>query len=452
MEYDRTKEDKLMRDDFTLHQYTLAVHLGYDLGFTPYQLGKWFTFFKKLDEHILEHLVSASGMNWSDLVYQHLKRENISSLFTTHQTEKMIEFIISGYGQHARLISQAFKHPQDIVSHYVNTSLLFPNLVLQPLGVAIPSEKWDDYCKAEEEKLAHEKQLLMEQKAAIEWKAQIDLKLQAAHEVAAQLLAKQGWSFNLVEAEHELQKPLPGFPEKFELPPYAAIFRKLELPPPSVHIKSSHGSIPHLQKNGVGSSMNLNKSLPNKAPVDQYGKRLSVMGKPSLPTLGVSESINESDDVRKKKSNGRLPPPPNYKNTPNLESWLKESKGKPTTPLPHKAEPPKPIEKPKKEYEPLPEEQSLNRAELVQLVGNHMEFCMQDWLQHIQSILDWDMAHWQEKIDAIQSIKVQRELEAQRLKLEQEQWAAKVVEKKPEPVVVEVKVEKDKKKEKLGKK
>ncbi|KND01744.1 uncharacterized protein SPPG_03537 [Spizellomyces punctatus DAOM BR117] len=223
---DREEEDATFRDVILSKYYTEACSFAVSVGFTSWQLAVWITLFSEGHKENLAQIRELDGSAhrlscleiFSNLLmdynYKRLRRQ----AFTKQEMIMLIDYFTQSYAQHMRLITHVFTQLQDIEITYIHTHLEEPNqitspnggytkLVLPPLKEGIPAEKWDDWCRAEEERKRLERE--KEEEAA-----------ETARKLA-EAEAKAAADASVIEEVKDTQKA-------------ASILQRLVLPPPPI--------------------------------------------------------------------------------------------------------------------------------------------------------------------------------------------------------------------------
>nr|KAJ3419915.1 hypothetical protein HK105_006347 [Polyrhizophydium stewartii] len=153
--------------------------------------------------------------------------------------QHLVDYIIAGYAKHVRLIAHVFTVPQEVHTSRVRKTLELytPPVAFAPLAHGISADKWDEHCRAEEERARAERQAEEEAREAARLQAIADAKAKADAERAAMLLEQQR------EAERELLAPFPDIPHVLESKPtFERLFRK---PSESSSVSATHRGMSH---------------------------------------------------------------------------------------------------------------------------------------------------------------------------------------------------------------
>ncbi|TPX72883.1 hypothetical protein SpCBS45565_g00214 [Spizellomyces sp. 'palustris'] len=229
---DRAEEDATFRDVILAKYYTEACSFAVSVGFTCWQLAVWITLFSEGHKEYLAQIRELDGSAhrsscleiFSNLLIEYNYKRLRQQAFTKQEMITLIDYFTQSYAQHIRLLTYVFTQLQDIEVTYIHTHLEEPNqitapnggytkLVLPPLKEAIPAEKWEDWCRAEEEHKRLEKE-----------KEETDDR--ALHQEAAETARK------LAEAEATAAADASVIEEVKEKA--ASILQRLVLPPPPV--------------------------------------------------------------------------------------------------------------------------------------------------------------------------------------------------------------------------
>ncbi|KAJ3019672.1 hypothetical protein HKX48_001915 [Thoreauomyces humboldtii] len=197
--YDPDGEDATARD----HIRANALHDAYahaaGLGFTTWQIAVWVTLFAEAHERCFAHPAAQSLSTGTiedsmDLFIELLASFNYHSsrprAFSRQESMYLIDYWTQAYLTHRKLASYVFSKRQDVAWTHVRLPLNEPSCLviagedgkatipMRPLADAIPAERWDEYCRSEEERIRAEK-------AKVEEEAQMRAKNIADAEAAA---------------------------------------------------------------------------------------------------------------------------------------------------------------------------------------------------------------------------------------------------------------------------
>lgn len=272
---------------------------------------------------------------------------------------------------HFRLVKHAFNSPQERILKRRAAILDFA-APATPLQQAIPGDKWDEYCRAEEERISEERAKTAESASNERHRLELEFKLKEQHEIQAALLAKQGiFRFLIpVAAEMDLMREIDSFPGGRIKPTYVDIF---------------HVTQPEL----------ILKCQPKKEQLilshrEEAKKKSNEAAEISRPQT--------TKQRRTKNYQGILTTPPDYGLMPKFE-WETKIKNE---------EPPKPppvvIE-----LEPILPEAPLSRTELTTLIAQHTGEFFEKWKGQIIQEMEWNAQQWNERLDLISRLRNEKE-------------------------------------------
>ncbi|KAJ3190025.1 hypothetical protein HDU85_000316 [Gaertneriomyces sp. JEL0708] len=154
--------------------------------------------------------------------------------FTRQECTTFLDYISESYGKHVKLLTYVFSEPQDIDTSNVEQHYETPDKVLvgdgktvafvsQPLSKAIPAEKWEDWCRAQEEEKRLEQERIEQAKRDARQAAEAAEAQQAAEAAAvngkAQEARVEGPSVPKMPTLHARRLPmLPDLPPQYLLP------------------------------------------------------------------------------------------------------------------------------------------------------------------------------------------------------------------------------------------
>ncbi|KAJ3270086.1 hypothetical protein HDV01_000580 [Terramyces sp. JEL0728] len=375
---EHTLGDKSSHDAIFESYLVNAVEFGYTLGFGSYQLAVWLTIFLQTQNDTINGM---RHKNFSAAQYSEIFQKNFfnmiqkpdplnphTGIYTEAECMSIMEYMLTGFAQHLKLFKFIARKSQDFDVYKISKWIDIKTTPPHPLQMGIPAEKWEDYCKAEEEKIRI-KRIQEETQREKEKIRQLELqKEKEAHEYTASLKAQQA------EAERQLLLPLPPYPvSPPAFPTKQTLFRK-PIQPKTPSRQSSAASIPSNTK----SSQNL-ADLTIQAP---------------LPA-----------------NLGDLLPPPDVRCLKPLEKLRKLKLMKKEAELTNTSivvseaiEPVKEVE-----YEYIPLEQTLSREEASQIIANSAATAIDERKRWVLGLLEYENKMWNERFQTIQKIKELRE-------------------------------------------
>ncbi|KAK6095131.1 hypothetical protein MT418_004588 [Batrachochytrium dendrobatidis] len=233
--YDRHAEDLQMHETI-LAQYLLEAAccecfwmftFVHRLGLTPVQCAIWLTIFKT-SHH--QHITYRTDMTKCiDIFQENIQKFGVfknKQVFSAYETKLLVEYIVSGYVQHVRLIACTFTTSQNVMIQKVRKVIeLVPDpLPFLPLSQGVPADKWDEVCRFEEEQAVLAQVAKAEAIEAARLQAIADIKLKADTERVAYLLKQQS------EAEQALAAPFAELSHTtITIPSVDTIFRDVPI-------------------------------------------------------------------------------------------------------------------------------------------------------------------------------------------------------------------------------
>jgi hypothetical protein len=134
------------------------------LGFCPFQFCVAVSMIKAIHDNTMEliHARSFDLNSWSEMALRILNecpaQDSKKVLFTKHEIESIISYLTIGYVQHMHLYDYVYTHRQEYQVFQTKKIIEFQTVPFEPLNGAIKAEKWQEYCKAEEDKREAERQ------------------------------------------------------------------------------------------------------------------------------------------------------------------------------------------------------------------------------------------------------------------------------------------------------
>ncbi|KAI9101091.1 hypothetical protein DFS34DRAFT_613129 [Phlyctochytrium arcticum] len=190
---DPSKEDNVTRDVIlTRYLVDAACHLVMELGLTSWQVATYINIFVDCHRDFIakisqkrpvesEYCLDLFKSTMLDYNYYRFSRQP----FTKQEAINLIDYFCQNYAQHVRLISHVFTRTRDVDVTHMKLHLEHPahvtlpstpavpadnppttgssynthgKFALHPLNDGIPAEKWDEWCRAEEERVRLEKE------------------------------------------------------------------------------------------------------------------------------------------------------------------------------------------------------------------------------------------------------------------------------------------------------
>ncbi|KAJ3130788.1 hypothetical protein HK100_007478 [Physocladia obscura] len=187
-------EDTAARDTWLAEYYYNALIKSYSWGFHTLQSACWLALFSKThQEYIGSKGAGTREVQLRDAFLRNLKKTTASLIcsaaftnsnqlhrktliFDTLDSQRMIEYFISTYVRHERLIRYCFMHARQLETRC--TELVIDDVFeLIPLSKAVPEEKWEDYLRAEADRVRREKETEIELIERAKWEAEEKKKL-----------------------------------------------------------------------------------------------------------------------------------------------------------------------------------------------------------------------------------------------------------------------------------
>ncbi|KAJ3254991.1 hypothetical protein HK103_006693 [Boothiomyces macroporosus] len=279
-----------------------------------------------------------------------------------------MEYMMAGFAQHLQLLKFIIRKSQDFDVYKVSKWIDVKTTLPLPLQTGIPADKWEEYCKIEEEKILQKRIQEENNRERERIRLLEQQKEKEAHAYTASLKAKQA------EAEKQLLLPLPPYPiPPPEFPTMETLFRK----PIQQAISSRQSS--------AASVHSKTKSVPNLEgivlQVPQPTNLGDLLPPPDVRFLKPLEKYRKSKMIKKE---------PDFSNTNVI--------------IPEPIEPVKQIE-----YEYLPLDQPLSRQEASQIIANSVSTAVEEWKRWIMGLMEYENRMWNERFQAIQKIKELRE-------------------------------------------
>ncbi|KAI8924291.1 hypothetical protein BC831DRAFT_416351 [Entophlyctis helioformis] len=402
--YDRHAEDVQMRD-VILSQYLLdATCFVYNLGMSPLQCSIWLTIFKKAHDQYISQAKHSGPKCDPDSCFTIFKTTllelvNVAGkpMFSINETKQLVDYIVQSYGQHVRLVTYAFTMPQDVQIDPVSKTLdvaLCNGWAFLPLAQGIPADKWDEYCRKEDERRRIARAAEEEAKESARLQVLAEAKSKADAERAAILLQAQ------LDAEKALCAPFQELPPAaVPKPTFETLFRK----PRTMSVQQIQSAQQQQQQQHVGAQAAVAADTRATVAFASQG--------PNRPS-GIGSTVAQQQQQQQ---------PTNVLGSDSKQQLTREPDQQT---LPASGDSAQPGAKDKEASEVIPLDAPISRADLAQIVASNISTALTDLIQTLLVRMDAQSSQVQGRIDRLQAAIQAREDERTAREKEKEEAAA----------------------------